>query len=46
MLIHYVKGTKMATVRKKNEFMNIRIVLTINTKINTNLLNYYTTKNY
>ena len=36
----------MATVRKKNEFMNIRIVLTINTKINTNLLNYYTTKNY
>ena len=35
----------MATVRKKNEFMNIRIVLTINTKINTKLLNYYNTKN-
>ena len=30
----------MATVRKKNEFMNIGIVLTINTKINTKLLNY------
>ena len=26
--------------------MNIRIVLAINTKINTKLLNYYTTKNY